>query len=271
MEQLLWGDEDTVTLAVRRGRTYILINSLVANIMRFTLGPALLQQKQENPERQEDIMPTHSVPDEGTALLPSSHSRTIRIRDKVQSGLIKVYRSIRDIWNPPLTGAVLAVLVGLIPPVKRQFYDQQGFFYGTITTSLSNIGELFTALMLFILGANLQIKTSRDSPTPIMVLVYIYLMRFIIMPIIGIAVVWKISAWGLLDDNAHQGLGGDPMMKFIMCMIPAGPPAIVLANIAELAGVSQGQVGKLLILSYLVSPSIAFTVAAALRMITNLS
>jgi len=46
--------------------------------------------------------------------------------------------------------------------------------------------------------------------------------------------------------------------------------AVVLANIAELAGVSQGQVGKLLILSYVVSPTIAFTVAAALWMITNL-
>jgi len=38
-----------------------------------------------------------------------------------------------------------------------------------------------------------------------------------------------------------------------------------------LAGVAQDQVGKLLILSYVVSPTIAFTVAAALRMITSLS
>lgn len=49
------------------------------------------------------------------------------------------------------------------------------------------------------------------------------------------------------------------------------PRAIVLANIAELAGVGHGEVGKLLILSYVVSPTIAFTVAAALRMITSLA
>ena len=47
--------------------------------------------------------------------------------------------------------------------------------------------------------------------------------------------------------------------------------AIILANIAELAGIGQGEVGKLLILSYVVSPTIAFTVAAALRMITSLA
>jgi hypothetical protein len=55
-----------------------------------------------------------------------------------------------------------------------------------------------------------------------------------------------------------------------MVMIASGPPAIVLANIAELAGVSQGEIGKLLILSYVVSPTIAFTVSGALFMITRL-
>jgi hypothetical protein len=44
----------------------------------------------------------------------------------------------------------------------------------------------------------------------------------------------------------------------------------VLANIAELAGVGQGEIGKLLILSYVVSPTIAFTVAASLQMISSL-
>jgi hypothetical protein len=52
---------------------------------------------------------------------------------------------------------------------------------------------------------------------------------------------------------------------------PADYRAIVLANIAELAGVAENQVGKLLILSYVVSPTIAFTVTGALRMITGLA
>ena len=137
---------------------------------------------------------------------------------------IKIFRSIRAIWNPPLTGAVLAILIGLIPPIKHEFYHEEGFFYGTVTTSLTNIGELFTALMLFVLGASLQIKTQGDSDTPILVLLYIYVVRFIVLPAIGIFVVWQVSAWGWLDDTAHEGLGGDPMMKFIMCLIPAGPP-----------------------------------------------
>ena len=247
--------------------------------MRFTLGPAMLKKPTRTPDQ--EVIPQHTAPDEGTALLPNSQPRASFIH-----GLYtlpkRTYKAIKEIWNPPLTGAILAICIGLIPPLKHEFYHKEGFFYGTVTTSLTNIGELFTALMLFILGAGLQIKSQGDSRTPILVLVYIYIMRFILMPVIAIIVVWKVSRWGWLNDDAHEGLGGDPMMKFIMCMIPSGPPyssitvytesrAIVLANIAELAGVGQGQVGKLLILSYVVSPTIAFTVAAALHMITNLS
>jgi len=236
-------------------------------------------KKNETPDQ--DAIPQHTAPDEGTALLTNSRPRA-RFVHGLWTLPKRTYHTIKEIWNPPLTGAVLAVLIGLIPPIKHAFYHKEGFFFGTITTSLSNIGELFTALMLFILGAGLQIKSQGDARTPLLVLLYIYVMRFILMPLIGIVVVWKVSDWGWLNDEAHAGLGGDPMMKFIMCLIPAGPPyhqsfaalndrAIVLANIAELAGVSQGQVGKLLILSYVVSPTIAFTVAAALRMITSLS
>jgi len=246
--------------------------------MRFSLGPAMLK-KNQTPDQ--DVIPQHTAPDEGTALLTNSRPRA-RFVHGLWTLPKRTFNSIKEIWNPPLTGAVLAICIGLIPPIKHEFYHKEGFFYGTITTSLSNIGELFTALMLFILGAGLQIKSQGDARTPVLVLLYIYVMRFILMPIIGIVVVWKISSWGWLNDDAHAGLGGDPMMKFIMCLIPAGPPyyricdplmnrAIVLANIAELAGVGQDQVGKLLILSYVVSPTIAFTVAAALRMITSLS
>jgi auxin efflux carrier family protein len=239
----------------------------------------MLHQHQDSRD-EEDVIPSHQVPDEGTALLPTPSVRT-RVNRSIKSLPRNTWKAINSVWNPPLTGAILAVFIGLIPPVKHQFYHKEGFFYGTITTSLNNIGELFTALMLFVLGANLQIKTTQDASTPIRVLIYIYVMRFLLLPALSIVIIWKVSDWGWLNDTAHKGLGSDPMMKFIMCIIPAGPPyptfeegsslrAIVLANIAELAGVAQGQVGKLLILSYVVSPTIAFTVAAALYMITNL-
>ena len=189
--------------------------------MRFSLGPAMLRQNQDAPGN--DTLPTHTAPDEGTPLLLNAPPRT-RLIHTIKSLPLKIFRSILTVWNPPLTGAVLAVLIGIIPPIKHEFYHREGFFYGTVTTSLANIGELFTALMLFVLGANLQIKTQGDSHTPIFVLLYIYVVRFIVLPAIGIVVVWQISAWGWLDDTAHEGLGGDPMMKFIMCLIPAGPP-----------------------------------------------
>ena len=195
--------------------------------MRFTLGPAMLQRNQH--AQGSDIIPTHTEPDEGTALLYNAPPPA-RLTHTIKTLPLKIFGSIREIWNPPLTGAVLAILIGIIPPIKHEFYHEEGFFYGTVTTSLTNIGELFTALMLFVLGANLQIKTQGDAQTPILVLLYIYVLRFMVLPAIGIFMVWQVSAWGWLDDTAHEGLGGDPMMKFIMCLIPAGPPYLFISD-----------------------------------------
>ena len=190
--------------------------------MRFTLGPAMLKKPAQTSDQ---MIPQHVAPDEETALLSSSRPRASFVR-----GLFslpgRIYKAIVEIWNPPLTGAILAICVGLIPPVKHEFYHKEGFFYGTVTTSLTNIGELFTALMLFVLGAGLQLKSQGDTRTPVLILLYIYVIRFFLMPFIAIVVVWKISKWGWLNDEAHAGLGGDPMMKFIMCMIPSGPPYV---------------------------------------------
>ena len=194
--------------------------------MRFSLGPWMLQQsRQQQRQEQREAVPTHHVPDEETALLSNSPSRSSLVHS-IKMLPLNTYRTIKSVWNPPLTGAVLAVMIGLIPPVKHEFYHEEGFFYGTITTSLINIGELFTALMLFVLGANLQLKTGGNASTPVLPLLYIYVMRFAIMPIIGILVVWKISTWGWLDDDAHEGLGGDPVLKFIMTLVAAGPPYV---------------------------------------------
>jgi auxin efflux carrier family protein len=192
--------------------------------MRFSLGPAMLQHRREPSE---EVIPSHSAPDEGTALLSNSPPR-VSLYHRVLGIPKAIWQTLYNIWNPPLTGALLAILIGLIPPLKEEFYTQDGFFFGTITTSLINVGELFTALMLFVLGANLRIKFQGDgeSQTPIGILVYIYVMRFIIMPVIAIIAVWKVSSWGWLDDSSHAGLGGDPMLKFILCLIPAGPPYV---------------------------------------------
>ena len=196
--------------------------------MRFSLGPWMLQQQpsQQQRQQQRDAIPTHQVPEEGTALLSNSPPRSSFVYS-IKMLPYNTYRTIKSIWNPPLTGAVLAVMIGLIPPVKHEFYHEEGFFYGTITTSLTNIGELFTALMLFVLGANLQLKATGEASTPLLPLLYIYVMRFAVMPIIGILVVWRISTWGWLNDDAHDDLGGDPILKFIMTLVAAGPPYIL--------------------------------------------
>lgn len=86
--------------------------------------------------------------------------------------------------NPPLVGALLALFIGVrgstpclarselahaffslqvIPPLHSAFLSESGLFYPSITSSLKNIGQLFTALQMFVLGGQLYIHTMKHS------------------------------------------------------------------------------------------------------------
>lgn len=62
------------------------------------------------------------------------------------------------IATPSVIGAILAVVVGLTTALHRAFFaDMQngGWLHAWLTSSVKNVGELFTALQMFILGSEL--------------------------------------------------------------------------------------------------------------------
>jgi len=84
------------------------------------------------------------------------------------------------------------------------------------------------------------------------------------MPTIAISTIYGIrTKWpNLIVD--------DPMMDFALMMSNVGPPAITLAAIADLANLPdevEGQVARIITISYAVTPLIALPVTAALTLI----
>lgn len=97
--------------------------------------------------------------------------------------------------NAPLIGAALALFVGLIPPIHKAMFnsfEHGGWMKAWFTTSLKNVGELFTALQMFVVGTKLNTsieeqkkKGDNDGATrvPKRSLAVIYLLRFILWPV----------------------------------------------------------------------------------------
>ncbi|KAI9756724.1 MAG: U4/U6-U5 snRNP complex subunit prp31 [Chaenotheca gracillima] len=237
--------------------------------------------------------------DEGTSLLPNPVLRQTR---PFGAGISKRFHQywatlpnaskrtlgfMYEFLNAPLIGAMIGALLGLVPALHQAFFDptdQGGIFRAWLTSSIQNVGELFAALQLVVVGAKLcrslrrwkQGEASGHVPYGSMMLVIV--LRFVIWPMyvpmvppvlaaancgrrvaqthqtdslslhnrISIPLIWAVaSRTHLLDD--------DPMLWFTMMLMPTGPPAITLTALADVNGEDEEQ--KMAIAKFLtVSP-----------------
>ena len=97
--------------------------------------------------------------------------------------------------SPYADVAILAALggavLGLAPPLHRAFFnpaERGGTLNAWLTTSVKNIGELFTTFQIFVVGCTLgisweRIKASSDSgKVPTRAILLIFCLRLVIWP-----------------------------------------------------------------------------------------
>jgi hypothetical protein len=63
-------------------------------------------------------------------------------------------------------------------------------------------------------------------------------------------------------------LGNDPILWFAMMLLPTGPPAmklITMVQVSDAGPEDERRIAKILTVSYIISPLLAFTVVGALR------
>lgn len=93
--------------------------------------------------------------------------------------------------NAPLIGAIIGAGLGLAPPLHKAFFAEPadgGIFKAWLTASVKNVGELFPALQLVVVGAKLsgsllKMKKGEESgKVKLMPVLSIFFIRFIMWP-----------------------------------------------------------------------------------------
>lgn len=211
LDTIARGDVDE---AVDRSKSYFLINSMLSNGLTFALGPKLLSEdsdKGNGEDSQPDDEETgHGDEDddetnETSHLIPSKYRKPVtsvfdRMSTKFMNGFQSLPKPVQtplsflaSMVNAPLIGAALALIVGLIPPLRKAMFNQMedgGWLKAWFTSSLKNVGELFTALQMFVVGTKLSASIEAeksdsdngDTRVPKRSLVVIYLLRFVLWP-----------------------------------------------------------------------------------------
>jgi predicted permease len=179
-----------------------------------------------------------------------------------------------DFLNAPLLGAVLGAIIGLTTPLHRAFFAETyagGIFTAWLTQSWKNVGGLFVPLPLIVAGISLYTSyregrtatsSSSSSPgLPYLTTAFILIVRFVVWPIASISAIY------LLAKNTDF-LRDDPMLWFAMMLMPTGPPAMKLITMVQVSDAGEDderKIAKILTVSYIISPILAFTVVGALR------
>ncbi|KAL8782497.1 MAG: hypothetical protein Q9213_005336 [Squamulea squamosa] len=270
LKTLLKSETDTTSAALNRAKSYFLVCAIVSNSLTFSLGPRLLDHEEapdpdklegkNQPQLEQSSNDTEQERHDGqtnrhanggatenTSLLPEYLVRRgveleengYREGKRIWDSLGPKTRSMLDLsyafLNAPLVGAVIGAIIGLAPPLHRAFFNEPqkgGVFKAWLTASIQNVGNIFAALQVVVVGVKLssclrKMKRGEQSgnikwlPSTIVLLT-----RFAVWPIISISVIYFLA----IRTNV---LPYDPVLIFAMMLMPAGPPAMVISSLSD--------------------------------------
>ena len=142
--------------------------------------------------------------DERASLLPDAVNRRVhhvrdvtkrradKIWEKLPSWLQSVLYYLQAFLVAPMVAAVTGAIIGLSPPLRKVFFSgtaEGGFFSAWLTSSVKNVGDLFAALQLVVVGCKLSgalrnMKENKESGSvPWGPMTFVFLIRFVVWPL----------------------------------------------------------------------------------------
>lgn len=187
---------DDINGAINRVKSYFLVNSMVSNTLTFVLGPLLIGGYQDVGVEGDPGEATDDEADEESSLLPQPVASGREAAEGRFGSTFRalpacariIFSSLAATATPSLIGAILAVVVGLTPALHRAFFaDMQngGWLHAWLTSSIKNVGELFTALQMFIVGSELYKSMDgreKVGRVPKVGLGLLFVVRFVLWP-----------------------------------------------------------------------------------------
>ncbi|XP_027917179.1 protein PIN-LIKES 4-like isoform X2 [Vigna unguiculata] len=180
----------------------------------------------------------------------ASLSMAVSISSKIKNcvGVISSNLNFKAVFAPSTTGAIIGFVIGIISPVRHLIIGR-GAPLHVVEESTSMLGEAAIPTLTLIMGANL-LKGLKGSSTPLWTLVGIVTVRYIFLPLLGVAVVKAAIHLSLVPS--------DPLYQFVLLLQHALPPAMNIGTIAQLFGAGESECSVIMLWTYALA-SIAVT------------
>ncbi|XP_059316367.1 protein PIN-LIKES 1-like [Lycium ferocissimum] len=187
-------------------------------------------------------------------LLPSSNSKVDEASVSLRAVIEKKVKSLVEyielsvVFRPPTIATIVGIIIASVSPI-------QDILVGScaplrfIESSVVLLGEAAIPSMTIIMGANL-LRGFKRSGVGISLLFGIIVVRFILLPIIGVAVITAAKNLGMV--------GSDPLYHFVILLQYAVPPAMAIGTITQLFEIGETECSVIMFWNYAVA-SIALT------------
>ncbi|XP_076935262.1 protein PIN-LIKES 7-like [Bidens hawaiensis] len=170
--------------------------------------------------------------------------------ESVSDRLIEMLKKILEqLLAPPTLGSFAGIVFGAIPLVKKLLIGEKAPLR-VVQDSMTLLGDGTIPCLTLILGGNLTHGLRKASVRPTIIITVI-IVRYLILPVIGIGVINVAGTMGLLPPN--------PLFRFVLLIMFALPPGVNISTMAQLFSVGQEECAMLMMWTYLAA---AFAVTA---------
>ncbi|KAL3341195.1 hypothetical protein AABB24_025648 [Solanum stoloniferum] len=163
------------------------------------------------------------------------------IEKKVKS--LVEYIDLSVLFRPPTIATVIGIIIASISPIQN-FMVGSGAPLRFVESSVVLLGEAAIPSMTIIMGANL-LRGFKRSGVGIWLLFGIIVVRFVILPIIGVAVITVAKNLGMV--------GTDPLYHFVLLLQYAVPPAMAIGTITQLFEIGETECSVIMFWNYAVA------------------
>lgn len=168
------------------------------------------------------------------------------VEKKVKS--LVEYIDLSVLFRPPTIATIVGIVIASISSIQNVMVGS-GAPLRFVESSVVLLGEAAIPSMTIIMGANL-LRGFKRSGVGIWLLFGIIVVRFVILPIIGVAVITVAKNLGMV--------GSDPLYHFVILLQYAVPPAMAIGTITQLFEIGETECSVIMFWNYAVA-SVALT------------
>ncbi|KAI3465492.1 hypothetical protein Pfo_022155 [Paulownia fortunei] len=166
----------------------------------------------------------------------------VSVSDKIKQQLEMLFKkmNLKKLFAPSTIGAIAGFVVGLVPQIRKLIIGDAAPLRVVQDTALL-LGDGAIPAVTLIMGGNL-LKGLKGSGIQKSIIFGILVVRYLALPLIGIAIVKGALRFGFVHDN--------PLYQFVLLLQFSLPPAMNIGTITQLFGAGESECSVIMLWCY---------------------